>query len=66
MTWLSEGHDPGRKSATSEGNNIGRPRKNRQLLIGRAGRNAIEQEDIARDSLRWERRKLTIAKHRRD
>jgi hypothetical protein len=25
---------------------LGRPRKNRELLIGRAGRNAIEREDI--------------------
>ena len=38
----------------------GRPKKNRELLIGRAGRNAIEREDVARDSLRWQRRKETI------
>lgn len=45
---------------TSGGNGIGKPRKNRELLIGRAGRIAIEQEDVLRDSLRWERRKQTI------
>jgi hypothetical protein len=49
----------------SGGNSIkGRPRKNRDLLIGRAGRIAIEQEDRARDSLRWQRRKQTIEKFR--
>ncbi len=42
----------------------GRPRKNKELQIGRAGRNAIEREDIARDSIRWERRRLTIEKFR--
>ena len=42
----------------------GRPKKNKELLIGRAGRNAIEHEDIARDSRRWERRKLTIERLR--
>ena len=40
----------------------GRPRKNQELLIGRAGRNAIETEDIARESLRWQRRRQTIEK----
>ncbi len=40
----------------------GRPRKNRELLVGRAGRNAIEHEDIARDARRWERRKQTLKK----
>ena len=39
---------------------MGRPKKNKKLLIGRAGRIAIEAEDIARDSLRWQRRKQTI------
>jgi len=38
----------------------GRPKKNKELLIGRAGRNAIEREDISKDTRRWERRKLTI------
>ncbi|OQB26673.1 MAG: hypothetical protein BWY13_00305 [Euryarchaeota archaeon ADurb.Bin190] len=42
----------------------GRPRKNKELKIGRAGRNAIEREDIARDSIRWDRRKHTIEKFR--
>jgi hypothetical protein len=42
----------------------GRPKKNQELLIGRAGRNAIEQEDRARDSLRWQRGKQTIEKFR--
>jgi hypothetical protein len=53
--------------STSGGSSIkGRPKKNRDLLIGRAGRNAIEQEDRARDSLRWQRRKQTIEKFRGD
>jgi len=34
------------------------------LQIGRAGRNAIEREDIARDSIRWDRRRQTIEKFR--
>ena len=42
----------------------GRPRKNKEMQIGRAGRNAIEREDIARDSIRWQRRKQTIEKLR--
>jgi len=42
----------------------GRPRKNKELQIGRAGRNAIEREDIARDSIRWDRRRQTIEKFR--
>jgi hypothetical protein len=50
----------------SGGNSIGRPKKNRELLIGRAGRDAIEREDIARESLRWQRRKQTIERFRRD
>lgn len=45
------------------GSSIGRPKKNRELLIGREGRNAIENEDIARESLRWQRRKQTIEKY---
>ena len=48
-----EGNDLG-------GRRIGRPKKNKKILIGRAGRNAIEREEIARDSLRWQRRKQTI------
>ncbi len=43
-----------------KGGGIGRPKKNRELLVGRAGRNAIEREDVARESLRWQRRKETI------
>jgi hypothetical protein len=39
---------------------MGRPKKNKDMLIGRAGRNAIEHEAIERDSLRWQRRKQTI------
>ncbi len=42
----------------------GRPRKNKELRIGRAGRNAIEREDLARDCIRWERRRQTIEKFR--
>jgi hypothetical protein len=43
-----------------EGGKRGRPKKNKEILIGRAGRNAIEREDIERESLRWKRRKQTI------
>ena len=46
----------------SGGRRMARPRKNQELLIGRAGRNAIETEDIARESLRWQRRRQTIEK----
>ena len=46
--------------AVPEGYEIGRPKKNRDLLIGRAGRNAIEHEDLSRDARRWQRRKETI------
>jgi hypothetical protein len=42
------------------GKSIGRPRKNKAGLTGRAGRRAIEQEDLARESQRWQRRKATI------
>lgn len=31
-------------------------------LDGRAGRNAIEHEDLTRDSIRWQRRKKAIEK----
>jgi hypothetical protein len=48
------------RAETSGGDGIGRPRKNKELQVGRAGRIAIEQEDILRDSLRWQRRKQTI------
>lgn len=41
---------------------MGRPKKNRDILNGRAGRKAIEQEDIERDSRRWQRRKQTLEK----
>jgi hypothetical protein len=39
---------------------MGRPRKNNAGLIGRAGRQAIESEDLSRDSKRWQRRKATL------
>lgn len=42
------------------GISMGRPRKNRKGLLGRAGRQAIELEDIERESRRWKRRKATI------
>ncbi|NPV63687.1 MAG: hypothetical protein HPY61_13870 [Methanotrichaceae archaeon] len=41
---------------------MGRPRKNREGLLGRAGRQAIEQEDLQKQAHKWERRKATIAK----
>jgi len=41
---------------------MGRPKKNSGMLVGRAGRIAIEQEDRARDARRWQRRKQTIEK----
>jgi hypothetical protein len=37
-----------------------RPRKNKAGLIGRAGRQAIELEDLTREAQRWQRRKATI------
>jgi hypothetical protein len=43
---------------------MGRPKKNSEMLVGRAGRIAIEQEDRARDARRWQRRKQTIEKFR--
>jgi hypothetical protein len=46
------------------GRRIGRPKNNKELLIGRAGRKAIEDEEIARDSLRWQRRKQTVERFR--
>jgi hypothetical protein len=48
------------------GTGIARPRKNKELLTGRAGRNAIEREDIERESVRWQRRKATIERLRGD
>jgi hypothetical protein len=42
----------------------GRPKKNEAGLIGRAGRQAIELEDLARESKRWKSRKATIEKLR--
>lgn len=39
---------------------IGRPKKNRASLIGRAGRQAIEKEDLERGYQRWQRKKETI------
>jgi hypothetical protein len=44
----------------SGGDIIGRPRKNRGKLIGRAGRIAIELEDLARDAQRWQRRRAHL------
>ncbi len=41
---------------------MGRPKKNKNGLIGRAGRQAIEQEDLERDSQRWKRRKEAISR----
>jgi hypothetical protein len=43
---------------------MGRPRKNRDNLVGRAGRQAIEQEDLQRESQKWMRRKETLARLR--
>jgi hypothetical protein len=42
----------------------GRPKKNEAGLIGRAGRQAIELEDLSRESKRWQSRKSTIEKLR--
>jgi len=42
----------------------GRPKKNKDGLIGRAGRQAIESENLARESKRWRNRKATIEKLR--
>jgi len=47
---------------TSAGMSMGRPRKNRDNLVGRAGRQAIEQEDLQRESQKWTRRKATLAR----
>jgi hypothetical protein len=41
---------------------MGRPRKNRDNLVGRAGRQAIEQEDLQRESQKWMRKKETLAR----
>jgi len=41
-----------------------RPKKIEAGLIGRAGRQAIELEDLARESKRWKSRKATIKKLR--
>jgi hypothetical protein len=46
-----------------EGGSIGRPRKNRDNLVGRAGRNAIDREDVERGSQRWARKKEILAKY---
>jgi hypothetical protein len=46
----------------SVGMSMGRPRKNRDNLVGRAGRQAIEQEDLQRESQKWTRRKATLAR----
>lgn len=39
---------------------MGRPRKNKDGLVGRAGRQMIELEDLERDVQRWRRRKEVI------
>jgi hypothetical protein len=44
---------------------MGRPRKNRENLVGRAGRQAIEQEDLQRESQKWMRKKETVARFAR-
>jgi hypothetical protein len=41
---------------------MGRPRKNIEGLVGRAGRQAIELEDLEREARRWRRRKEAIAR----
>jgi hypothetical protein len=41
---------------------MGRPRKNMEGLVGRAGRQAIELEDLEREARRWRRRKEAIAR----
>lgn len=41
---------------------MGRPRKNKDGLVGRAGRQLIELEDLERDAQRWRRRKKLIAR----
>ncbi len=40
-----------------------RPKKNREGLVGRAARQAIEREDLERDAKKWARRKETLAKY---
>jgi len=46
----------------SAGMSMGRPRKNIDNLVGRAGRQAIEQEDLQRESQKWMRKKETLAR----
>ncbi len=41
---------------------MGRPRNNRAGLVGRAGRQVIELEDLEREEQRWKRRKEVIAR----
>ncbi len=41
---------------------MGRPRKNKAGLVGRAGRQVIELEDLEREAQRWKRRKKVIAR----
>jgi hypothetical protein len=41
---------------------MGRPRKNKNGLLGRAGRQAIEREDLQQQARKWERRKATVAR----
>jgi hypothetical protein len=40
----------------------GRPRKNKNGLLGRAGRQAIEREDLQHQARKWKRRKATVAR----
>lgn len=44
---------------------MGRLRKNRENLAGRAGRQAIEQEDLQRESQKWMHKKETMARFAR-
>lgn len=53
-----------RHDAKGTGMKRGRPKKNEAGLIGRAGRQAIELEDLARESRRRKSRKATIEKLR--
>jgi hypothetical protein len=41
---------------------MGRPRKNKDGLLGRAGRQAIEQEYLQQQAIKWKRRKATMAR----
>jgi hypothetical protein len=45
------------------GSRMPRLGKNQKCLIGRAARQAIEQESLERDAKKWARRKSTLAKY---